>query len=213
MTFQWSDGWWKVGQEDRLDVQDTDAGWSNEAYLDDWSPGDNNMNEEWWGVMAKGPTDATGHFQLYPRAAYYALQRRTSCRPTARHRHSPRFAHTSVHRAGRDGAAGVATGRACAESGEVRISGMRLELSTFSTGGSISTPEGADASPTARPAFRGFDHLESYFVDVTARPASNVTAMVSLNVTRQRPRTTRSTNSSTRIGLARARCSRTADRR
>ena len=33
------------------------------------------MNEEWFGIMAKGPTDAAGHFELFPRAAYYVLKR------------------------------------------------------------------------------------------------------------------------------------------
>ena len=32
LIFQWSDGWWKYKQEDNLDVHDTNASWSNEAY-------------------------------------------------------------------------------------------------------------------------------------------------------------------------------------
>jgi hypothetical protein len=30
---------------------------------------DNNMNEEWFGICAKGPTNARGLYDLYPRAA------------------------------------------------------------------------------------------------------------------------------------------------
>ena len=31
------------------------ASWSNQAYLFDWAEGQNNMNEEWFGIMALGP--------------------------------------------------------------------------------------------------------------------------------------------------------------
>ncbi|HYW68630.1 MAG TPA: glycoside hydrolase family 2 TIM barrel-domain containing protein, partial [bacterium] len=30
--FQWSDGWWKFGQESRLDIHDTNASWPNGGY-------------------------------------------------------------------------------------------------------------------------------------------------------------------------------------
>ena len=32
------------------------------------------MNEEWFGVCAKGIPDNKGLYELYPRAAYYALR-------------------------------------------------------------------------------------------------------------------------------------------
>ena len=32
------------------------------------------MNEEWFGICAKGPTNKKGLYTLYPRAAYYALK-------------------------------------------------------------------------------------------------------------------------------------------
>jgi hypothetical protein len=73
-TFQFSDGWWKYGQTFNLDVHDTHASWSNGGYLFDYSPGETNMNEEWFGICAKGPTDGKGFYPLYPRAAYYALK-------------------------------------------------------------------------------------------------------------------------------------------
>lgn len=74
LTFQWSDGWWKQDQSLNLDVHDTSASWANEAYGFDWVEGENNMNEEWWGVVAKGPTDENDQFDLYPRAAWFTLQ-------------------------------------------------------------------------------------------------------------------------------------------
>lgn len=73
-TFQFSDGWWKTGQTVELDVHNTTASWVNGGYLCDYVPGQNNMNEEWFGIMAKGPTDGDGHYELHPRAAYHALK-------------------------------------------------------------------------------------------------------------------------------------------
>ena len=67
-TFQFSDGWWKVGQTDDLDVHNTDASWSNGGYRCDYERGRNNMNEEWFGIVSMGTS------VLRPRAAYYAIQ-------------------------------------------------------------------------------------------------------------------------------------------
>ena len=74
LVFQWSDGWWKFGQESRLDIHDTNASWPNGGYAEDFVEGENNMNEEWWGICAKGLPDDRGLFDIYPRAAYYALR-------------------------------------------------------------------------------------------------------------------------------------------
>jgi hypothetical protein len=83
-TFQFSDGWWKYGQSYNLDVHDTHASWSNGGYRFDFEPGKNNMNEEWFGICAKGPTDEKGFYPLYPRAAYYALMEAHTLNPYAR---------------------------------------------------------------------------------------------------------------------------------
>ena len=72
-TFQFSDGWWKYGQTINLDVHDNNASWANGGYIDDYYPGDNNMNEEWFGICAKGEPNACGLYPLHPRAAYYTL--------------------------------------------------------------------------------------------------------------------------------------------
>ncbi|MFN4199519.1 MAG: glycoside hydrolase family 2 TIM barrel-domain containing protein, partial [Flavobacterium sp.] len=63
-TFQFSDGWWKFGQTLDLDKHNTNASWSNGGYDFDYKPGQNNMNEEWFGICAKGPTDIAGNYQL-----------------------------------------------------------------------------------------------------------------------------------------------------
>ncbi len=73
-TFMFSDGWWKHEQTKNLDIHDTTASWANGGY-NDYQPGKNNMNEEWFGICAKGQTDERGHYQLIPRVAYYALQK------------------------------------------------------------------------------------------------------------------------------------------
>jgi len=74
MIFQWSDGWWKYKQEERLDIHDTHASWPNGGYPEDLREGENNMNEEWWGICAKGLPDPRGIYDVYPRAAYYCLR-------------------------------------------------------------------------------------------------------------------------------------------
>ena len=74
-TFQFSDGWWKFGQTKNLDVHDKKASWHNDGYGRDYEEGKNNMNEEWFGICAKGPTNEQGLYQLFPRTAYYALKK------------------------------------------------------------------------------------------------------------------------------------------
>lgn len=73
-TFQFSDGWWKHAQTTNLDIHDTDASWFNGGYSSDFIKGQNNINEEWFGICAKGPIDESGIYQLYPRTAYYTLK-------------------------------------------------------------------------------------------------------------------------------------------
>ncbi|MCG1037772.1 glycoside hydrolase family 2 TIM barrel-domain containing protein [Polaribacter sargassicola] len=73
-TFQFSDGWWKFGQTINLEKHDKNASWATDAYAFDYKTGRNNMNEEWFGICAKGATDAQGFYTLQPRAAYYVLK-------------------------------------------------------------------------------------------------------------------------------------------
>ena len=86
LHFQFSDGWWKFGFDDRknADVHDNNASWTNGGYESDLAtPGENNMNEEWFGICAKGPTNERGNYDLYPRAAYYALKEAHQLNPYA----------------------------------------------------------------------------------------------------------------------------------
>lgn len=47
---------------------------ANGGYVFDYVNGENNMNEEWFGICAKGTPDSRGIYELYPRAAYYVLK-------------------------------------------------------------------------------------------------------------------------------------------
>lgn len=73
-TFQFSDGWWKYDQNENLNVHDTHASWTNGGYEFDYVEGENNMNEEWFGITAKGLPDSSGFYKLAPRTAYYVLK-------------------------------------------------------------------------------------------------------------------------------------------
>ena len=83
-TFQFSDGWWKYKQTSNLDIHDTDASWANGGYSYDFVPGKNNMNEEWFGICAKGKANKKGLYKLKPRAAYYALKEAHKLNPYAK---------------------------------------------------------------------------------------------------------------------------------
>ncbi len=176
MVFQWSDGWWKYNQESKLDVHDTTASWEADAYPHDHVPGQNNMNEEWWGLCAKGPTDAQGLYELTPRTAYYALQAALRLPPYAA------TTDLSAIRASFGAVDPTAfAARPHAESalsqlnvlGLARVAGLRMELSTFSTGGTRA------ATPATQ---RAFDHLESFYLDVETHPLPQVRGGLSLNV-------------------------------
>lgn len=74
-TFQFSDGWWKHGQTLNLDIHDTHATWANGGYDNDYTSGKNNMNEEWFGICAKSEATPDGLYSLFPRKAYFLLQK------------------------------------------------------------------------------------------------------------------------------------------
>jgi len=188
-TFQFSDGWWKYGFNDRkgADVHDNNASWANGGYPIDLAPGANNMNEEWFGICAKGQTDIRGLYELYPRAAYYALQEAHALNPyaagTTLESVQNYFENISVMdavlRARSDKAA-----LAGSQSGKVRVSGIRAEFTTLHTGGDlITTPKDADPNDESTfPNMQGFDHMESYFLDVEANPSASVKANISFNI-------------------------------
>ncbi len=185
LIFQWSDGWWKYKQESRLEIHDTNASWPNSGYPDDFREGENNMNEEWWGITAKGYSDPRGLYAVYPRAAYYVLRDAFRLDPYAPDTDIDAIrAHFDAIRPMK--AVLEARGDAASLQGEVggkvRVSGMRLEFETFSTGGdNISTPESDDVAAEGYPSFRGFDHGESFYADIEAKPNDAIIGKLSLN--------------------------------
>ncbi len=189
-TFQFSDGWWKFGFDDRknADVHDNNASWSNGGYARDLAaPGANNMNEEWFGICAKGATNPRGLYELYPRAAYYALKEAHQLNPYGEGV-DLNFVDNYFNNIQLMDAVLKARGDKAALSGEqsklLRISNLTARLATFSTGGSlITTPDNADPDdPNTFPNQLGFDHMQSYFVGVEGNPASNMRAEVNFNI-------------------------------
>ncbi|MGD2068909.1 MAG: glycoside hydrolase family 2 TIM barrel-domain containing protein [Gemmatimonadota bacterium] len=186
LTFQWSDGWWKFGQEDRLDIQDINASWANDAYPEDFVPGENNMNEEWWGITAKGSTDAGGFYNLYPRAAFYAIQEAYELDPyapgTDLETIRDHFGQISAMEAALQ-ARGDRAALQAETNGLARFAGLRMELETYSTGGErIRTPEDAPQSSTLRPASQGFDTKQTFYTDFESKPAPNLRAGLTLSI-------------------------------
>jgi len=185
-TFQFSDGWWKFGQTKNLEVHDDNASWSNGGYQKDFVQGENNMNEEWFGICAKGQTTPRGLYSLYPRAAYYALKEVHSLNP---YLNGVTLQSVESHFAGIHLIDAVikARGDQAALVGEqtakLRISELRAEFTTFNTGGNlITTPDKPDPNNVKYPNQLGFDHMESYYFGIEAQPASNVRANVVFNV-------------------------------
>ena len=185
-TFQFSDGWWKYGQTKNLDIHDSNASWSNGGYQKDFIEGQNNMNEEWFGICAKGPTNEKGHYQLYPRAAYYVLKDIHKLNPF-KEGINTQVVNTHFGEANLMDAALRARGDKAAlsanDGGIIKLSNLRAEFTTFNTGGSlITTPEADDPNTSTYPNRLGFDHMQSYFIVLEGNPAANMKANVNFNI-------------------------------
>ncbi|MDN3664826.1 glycoside hydrolase family 2 TIM barrel-domain containing protein [Algibacter miyuki] len=183
-TFQFSDGWWKFGQTKNLEVHDTNASWANGGYEKDLAPGENNMNEEWFGICAKGPTNSRGLYELYPRAAYYALKEAHNIDPYAEGA-TLDYVNNAFSNIEIMDAVLRARGDKAAMGGneKIKLSNLRAEFTTFNTGGNlITTPSSADEDESNYPNQLGFDHMQSYYIGVEGNPASNMRANVNFNV-------------------------------
>ena len=183
-TFQFSDGWWKTGQTVNLNEHNVTASWSNGGYRNDYVEGQNNMNEEWFGICAKGPTNERGLYTLYPRAAYYALKDVHQFNPYEVSEKDALNVFNSINMAeAMLQARGDKAALSANDGGKLYLSNLQANFQTYQTGGSlITTPESIDPSNTTTfPAFQGFDHMQSFNVGVTARPAPNMKANVQMN--------------------------------
>ena len=185
-TFQSSDGWWKWNQTKDFDVHNTIATWPNGGYSRDLAPGGNNMNEEWFGICAKGPTNERGLYELYPRAAYYALKEVHQLDPYGEGV-NPEFLENYFANINLMDAVLKARGDKAAlqggSSGKLGISKLRAEFTTFNTGGSlITTPDTENPNENVFPNQLGFDHMQSYYVGIEGKPSSNMRANVDFNI-------------------------------
>ncbi len=184
-TFQFSDGWWKFGQTKNLDIHDNNASWSNGGYYMDYAEGENNMNEEWFGICAKGQTDSHGRYQLYPRAAYYALAEAHQLNPydegvdlAAVENHFEDIGMMDAMMKARGDKASLLAEKG----GKITVSNIRAEFSTYLTGGNLlTTPDSPDPNNQIYPNKLGFDRMESFFVGIEAKPEANVRAKVTFN--------------------------------
>lgn len=174
-VFQWSDGWWKHKQHTNLDIHDTTASWPNGGYPD-FVEGQNNMNEEWFGITAKSRSDEQGHFKVEPRGAYYMLQAAWTLDPYA---DGVDPAAITAHFDGIDttrvGAPyDVASSTLRVEELErVQMSRLRMVFSSTVSGG-----RGA----TRFAGGRTFDHTQSFFPEATVKPSSSVSGRLALNL-------------------------------
>jgi len=170
MIFQWSDGWWKYKQVVNLDKHDTNASWANAAYPLDYVEGQNNMNEEWFGIVAKGRSNARGVYEVYPRAAYYLLQEAFVLDPYATGTNIEKIRQhfgTLSPRGYTDHSSKIA------QLERARVSVLRIDFDTFTTGGrQLNQPLRAETR---------FDHTESFYFGVEVTPFSGVRAEVVVN--------------------------------
>lgn len=185
-TFQFTDGWWKFMQNSNLTVHDTNASWANGGYLFDYVEGENNMNEEWFGICAKGKPDSRGIYENYPRAAYYVLKDVHRIDPYA-----PNTTTASIINRIADinimGSVLSARSDKAALQGEknnlISLSQLRGDFTTFYTGAkNTTTPGTRPEAPASFPSSTGFDHMESFYVGIESKPAENVHAEVTVNV-------------------------------
>lgn len=72
-VFEWVDEWWKHYQNKDLDVHNGTGTWSNAGYEADYRTGVDNMNEEWFGIVAQSKLTDSGINKRLPRAAYFLL--------------------------------------------------------------------------------------------------------------------------------------------
>jgi hypothetical protein len=183
-TFQFSDGWWKFGQTLNLDMHDINASWSNGGYQNDYAEGENNMNEEWFGICAKGKVNESGLYVLYPRAAYYVLKEIHAYTPYSIASDSINsIVNESTITKSKFLANADQSTREQQSQGKIYVSNLQANFTTFNTGGSlISTGQLNTATTPTYPRKLGFDHMQSFNIGVTGNPAPNMTANVQFNV-------------------------------
>jgi hypothetical protein len=185
-TFQFSDGWWKRGQTEDLDIHNSEASWMSGGYSLDTDGISKNMNEEWFGICAKGPSNERGLYDLYPRAAYYALKEVHQLDPYTGGKTFEFVTNYFDNIQLMDAVLRARGDKAALDGGsnnKIRLSNLRAEFTTFNTGGSlVSTPDNSDPDNPVYPDQLGFDRMESYFVGVEGNPSPNMRAEINFNI-------------------------------
>ena len=169
MIFQWSDGWWKYKQEVNLDKHDTTASWGNAAYPHDYVEGENNMNEEWFGIASKGRSNPRGIYNVYPRAAYYVLKDAFKLDPYAQDTDIEKI-RLHFSRVGPRMSADTQSKLAKLERFRPIL---RMDFDTFTTGG-------RQLNEPVRNEVR-FDHTESFYFGFEVKPTTGVRANLVVN--------------------------------
>ena len=172
--FQWSDGWWKFKQETNLDIHDNNASWPNKAYIEDFVEGDNNMNEEWFGITAKVPPRPDGSFDLLPRSGYFLLRDAFELHPyqATPEEISAHFDSLQPSTYAAEVAAFKALGEVKAK--RVELSVARVDLSMTGAMGTYKNGTGA--------ANLNIDHTQSIYLGGAVRPVDNLRAEMVVNV-------------------------------
>lgn len=136
---------------------------TNGGYVFDYVNGENNMNEEWFGICAKGTPDSRGIYELYPRAAYYVLKDVHKINP-----YSPGSTTSSIISKLSDinVMSAVLSSRSdkAALQGEktqlIRLSELRGDITTYNTGAkNTTTPSSILKNPTSFPALKALTIL------------------------------------------------------
>ena len=181
-TFQFSDGWWKYGQTSNLDIHDINASWSNGGYQNDYVEGENNMNEEWFGICAKGKVNEQGLYSLFPRAAYYVLKDIHAMSPyNDTNTISDSLMNESIITQSLLSANSANISRDQQNQSNIYVSDVQANFTTYNTGGSLIST-GKKTNVQSFPNRLGFDHMQSFNIGVTAKPSPNVSANVQFNI-------------------------------
>jgi hypothetical protein len=175
-VFQWSDEWWKHKHTENLEIHDQAASWANAGYAFDYQEGSNNMNEEWFGIMAKSRNDTRGRYQLTPRPAYYLLKDIFALNPYEMRRENweARITETQVQDYLPEAEAIRSAGRLMdVERFYLKSANIRLESIQSS---------GRNTSKETRDGWSSDDHMESVTLEWGWRPDSRLQASAAIHV-------------------------------
>ncbi|HYX33388.1 MAG TPA: glycoside hydrolase family 2 TIM barrel-domain containing protein [Oligoflexus sp.] len=174
--FQWSDEWWKYKQTENLAIHDQTASWSNKGYAFDFQEGSDNMNEEWFGIMAKSKNDARGRYQLTPRPAYFVMRDIFAMNPYDGERSSweNRISNLQPRAYEPDSEALRSAGR-LADLEKFFLKSANIHLESVQS-------SGRNTNKTTREGWSSDDHMESATLEWGFRPDPRLEASAAIHV-------------------------------